>query len=119
VEYLLGTLVVVLVLAFVALPLVRRSDAEPAGSAAAPGSTEERAEIYRELVELELDHRVGKVADADFHEQRDGLLARAAALIAVEDAELATTDEQIEREIAATRAALRASRSASGLERRP
>jgi hypothetical protein len=115
-EYLFGVLVVVAVLAFVALPLVRRTDADQASPTSVPASAEERAAIYAELVEPELDHRVGKVSESDFNEQREGLLARAAALIAAEDAELATTDEQIEREIAATREALRASRSPSNVD---
>jgi cytochrome c-type biogenesis protein CcmI len=119
VEYLFGALLVVAVVAFVALPLVRRTGGSATTVPSAPESAEERTTIYRELIELELDHRIGKIAEADFHEQRDGLLARAAALIAVEDAAVSTADDQIEREIAATRAALRASRSASVQERQP
>ena len=60
--YLFGALVVLAVLAFVILPLLRRP-ALRADSAAGPSTAEQRAEIYRELVELELDRGVGKVVE--------------------------------------------------------
>lgn len=101
-EYLLGGLVVVAVLAFVVLPLVRRTGGETA-TVASPAPAEERAAIYRELLELELDQRVGKVTEADYKELSEALLARAAALISVEDAESTTVDAAIEHEIAAMR----------------
>jgi hypothetical protein len=101
-EYLLGALVVVAVLAFVVLPLVR-GERGAVSTTATPGPAEERAAIYRELVELELDQRIGKVSEADFREQADALLARAAVLISDEDAERAAADDAVEREIAAMR----------------
>src|SRR6476619_4174065 len=103
--YALGALVVVAVLAFVVLPLVRRQ-ASAVLTATTPSLAEQRAEIYQELTELELDQRVGKVSERDYREQSEALLARAAALIATEDAETATIDERIEREIAEARAQL-------------
>lgn len=114
--YVLGALVVVLVLAFVVLPLVRRR-ATVATVATEPTLAEQRAAIYQELTELELDQRVGKVSDADYLEQSEMLLARAAALIAAEDAEAAILDREIEREIAEARAALRPEPESSTLER--
>lgn len=104
-EYALAALVVLGVLAFVVLPLVRGVQA-PAPSAGASTAAEARAEIYRELVELELDQRVGKVTEADYRDQADALLARAAALISREDAATAAVEEQVEREIAAARVSL-------------
>jgi cytochrome c-type biogenesis protein CcmI len=104
--YALGALVVILVLAFVVMPLVRRR-ATSAAVAATPSLAEQRAEIYRELTELELDQRVGKISAADYQEQSETLLARAAALISAEDAEAAAVDRQIEREIAEARASLK------------
>jgi cytochrome c-type biogenesis protein CcmI len=106
VEYLLGVLVVVAVVAFVVLPLLRgrRADGETQVS---PDPASERAAIYRELMELELDQKVGKIADADYREINDALLARAAALISQEDADTAAADAQVEREIAEARKALR------------
>jgi cytochrome c-type biogenesis protein CcmI len=116
-EYLLGVLVVVAVLGFVLLPLLRgpRQEATPA----APVSpAAQRAAIYRELVELELDQRVGKLTEPDFRELADALLARAAALIAEEDAGTAAAEAEVEREIAAMRRSLRSARAAMTTESR-
>ena len=103
--YLLGALVVLAVLTFVVLPLVRRQARVPAVPPM-PSLAEQRAAIYRELTELELDQRVGKVTEADFKETSELLLARAAALISDEDAEAADLDARVEREIAEARARL-------------
>ena len=104
-EYVLGALVVVTVLAFVVLPLLRSRGADTAPRAA-DDTAPERAEIYRELLELELDQRVGKITAADYQELSDVLLARAAALISLEDAEATSADAALEREIAAARKTL-------------
>ena len=114
-EYVLGGLVVVAVLAFVVLPLLsgRRADAE---AQARPDPAQERATIYRELLELELDQKVGKVAEADYQEVNEALLARAAALISQEEAESTTADAKVEREIAEARLALRRADAAPGVE---
>src|SRR5690242_18643192 len=106
-EYALGAVVVLVALAFVGWPLLRPPQAviptaEPVLSAA-----EQRAAIYRELVELDLDQRLGKVDDADHRVQTDALLARAAALLAAEDASIESIDDELEREIAAQRRAMR------------
>ena len=105
-EYLLGGLVVVAVLAFVVLPLLRRHDSNGVVHPTIDPSNE-RAEIYRQLLELELDQKVGKIAEADYREISDAMLARAATLISQEDAESLTADAAVEREIAAAREALR------------
>ena len=115
--YVLGALVVILVLAFVVLPLVRRRSA-PTPVAAMPSLVEQRAEIYRELTELELDQRVGKISAADYQEQSEALLARAAELIAAEDAETAAIDGQIEGEIAEARASLKQASESTAPEAR-
>ena len=110
-EYVLGALVVVAVLAFVVLPLLRGRPAD----AEAPGAldpVQERAAIYRELLELVLAQKVGKIAEADYREINGMLLARAAALISQEDAESTAADAQVEREIADARQALRRAQSA-------
>ena len=105
-EYLLGTIVVVGVLAFVVLPLLRRQQPTPDDQHTID-PTNERTEIYRELLELELDQKVGKIAEADYQEISDAMLARAATLISQEDADSLASDAQLEREIAEARAALK------------
>jgi Tfp pilus assembly protein PilN len=114
VAYAIGALVVLLVLAYVVMPLLLRRQTTTAATGEtvlAPSLAEQRASIYRELTELELDQRVGKVAEADFAEQSEALLARAASLISLEDARNDTgqtdLDAQVEREIAEVRASLR------------
>jgi hypothetical protein len=115
-EYLAGALVVGLVLLFVGWPLLRQSPGAANVGLSERQPEEERAEIYRELVELELDHRIGKVTAADFRELSDGLLERAAALIVAEDAQTHDAEEQVEREIGAMREALRLTPSKSASE---
>ncbi|MFN8637831.1 MAG: c-type cytochrome biogenesis protein CcmI [Chloroflexota bacterium] len=105
--YLLGALVVVVVLAFVVLPLVRRRASTSGSVPVVASPAEERAAIYGELIELELDQRVGKVDEADYQALSETLLARAAELIAVEDALSGDADSEVEREIAAAREAIR------------
>jgi hypothetical protein len=105
-QYALGALVVLAVLAFVVLPIVRRGKPR---SEAAPvaGPAETRATIYRELLELELDQKVGKIAEADYRELSEALLMRAASLISDEDGLPAPEDDEVERAIAQARLSLR------------
>ena len=107
-EYVLGMLVVLAALAFVAYPLFRRS-APVAPSAEAPETfAERRAAVYRELLELEFDHRIGKLSDADFRQLTDACLARASSLVATEEQTTEALDARVEREVAAMRAAMQA-----------
>lgn len=118
-ELVLGVLVVLVAVGFVVLPLVRGPQRSAAPAPAPPTPAEQRAEIYHELLDLELDQRVGKIDEADFKALSDALLARAAELIAEEDARLSAADRQVEAEIAAMREALRSAGEASGRERQP
>jgi hypothetical protein len=107
-EYALGALVVLIALVFVGWPLLR-PPAVPVLTDDAPASpAEQRAEIYRELVELDLDRRLGKVDEADHEAQTTALLARAAELLGEEDATFESLDSEIEREIAEHRRSLHA-----------
>ena len=108
-EYLAGTLAVAAALAFVAYPLFRRSASPAPEVEAADSYAELRAAVYRELLDLEFDHRVGKLSDADFRQLSDACLARAAGLVAAEEQTTEALDARIEREVAAMRAALQAS----------
>ncbi len=106
-EYLVGMLVVAAALAFVAYPLFRRSAAAIRPFETAESFAERRAAVYRELLELEFDHRVGKLTDADFRQLSDACLERAARLVAAEEQTTEALDARIEREVAAMRAAMR------------
>ena len=105
-ELALGALVVLAVLGFVLLPLIRRTT-RPTITAAPESTAVERAEIYRELVELELDQRIGKISEADYRAVSESLLERAASLISEDDLPAFDAERQLEREIAAARAEIR------------
>jgi hypothetical protein len=105
-EYALGAVVVLVALAFVGWPLLRPPKAVTPAPEPVLSAAEQRAAIYRELVELDLDRRLGKVDESDHRAQADALLARAAALLADEDASIESIDDELEREIAAQRQAM-------------
>ena len=114
VELWLGALLVVLALAFVAYPLLRpraAPDAHVAEVDEAAGSTVDRYNVYREMLDLDFEHRLGKLNDDDYRELSEACLARAAELLAQEDARESEAAERAEREIAAMREALRSSRA--------
>ena len=104
--YVLGGLVVLAALAFVIWPLFRPVSSPETVAETETSPAEQRAAIYRELMELELDQRLGKIDEADRQAQADALMARAAALIGEEDATRESIDERLEREIAAERQSL-------------
>ena len=126
-EILLGAVVVILALGFVMLPLLRRRVPGRLGVADAPSPADDprvagpadRREIYRQILDLDLDHRVGKLDDADYRELSEACLARAAALLAEEERDTAAADERVEREIAAMREALRSSTVPPARSREP
>jgi hypothetical protein len=83
-ELVVGALIAALAVVLVALPYLRRGDAEGDDLALTP-EVERRIELIEErdralaaLKELEFDHRTGKVDDADYRELV-GPLRRAAA----------------------------------------
>lgn len=99
-EYLAGALAVLAVLAFVAYPLVRGNRPERSASDQAPTLADQRAEIYRELMELEFDRRIGKLNEADFRQLSDACVARASELVDAEEALTESIERRIEREVA-------------------
>jgi hypothetical protein len=108
----LGLLLVATAAVFALLPFVR-------GSQASSDSTSEpllaslatdRGQLYRQVLELEFDYQVGKLSEADYRELSSSLLAQAGELLRVERGSLSELDEEIEREIAAARAAFAAAR---------
>lgn len=106
----IGMLLVAAAAAFALLPLVRGAHQPEVVALATPAT--ERGQLYRQVLELEFDHRLGKLSDEDYRELSAGLLARAGDLLREERGWLGDLDEQIEREIAAARAAFAAARAA-------
>ena len=82
-ELLLGALLAVAAVVFVAIPFLRAH--EPPGPAVPPDGTlqaaEERDRVLAELKELEFDHRTGKITDDDYRAQVGPLRRRAAELL--------------------------------------
>ncbi len=117
-EYVLGAVVVLLALAFVGWPLLRPPRAVISAGEPVLSQAEQRAAIYRELVELELDQKLGKLDEADHRALADALMARAATLLADEDATIGSIDDQLEREIAAQRQAMHRASTAEPESRR-
>ena len=88
-ELVLGALLAVAAVVFVAIPFLRAQDppapATPADAALA--AAEERDRVLAELKELEFDHRTGKITDEDYRAQVGPLRRRAAALLSAETPE--------------------------------
>lgn len=100
----LGALLALLVVAFVARPFLRepapRSDRlDELGEAERRrlALVEERDRALAALKELEFDHRTGKVTDADYREQLGPMRRRAAEALKALDTRAGTRDERIAR----------------------
>jgi hypothetical protein len=96
-EILLGALLLVLVVAFVIVPLRRPSaDAEPArGDDSRVADLEARKEAkYREIRDAQLDHAAGKLSEEDFRRQDAELRREAVEILRELDA---VRDRSLER----------------------
>jgi len=104
----LGIALVAAAAVFALLPFIRAAPPDPAPSSEA-GPTD-RFALYRQVMELEFDVQVGKLAAEDYEQLSRALLAEAGQALKQERGNLVELDEEIEREIAAARAAFAAAR---------
>jgi cytochrome c-type biogenesis protein CcmI len=104
----LGIILVAAAAAFVLLPFARGAHVER--TAALSNAAADRFGLYRQVLELEFDRDMGKLSQADFEQLSAELLAQAGAALRDERGVLGAVDEEIEREIAAARAAFAAAR---------
>jgi len=104
----LGIALVAAAAAFALLPFARTARPEAIASAE-PGAAD-RFGLYRQVMELEFDVQVGKLAAEDYEQLSRALLAEAGQALKQERGSAAELDEEIEREIAAARAAFAAAR---------
>jgi len=111
---LVGIALVACAAAFALLPLARGRPAAPV-RAAAPAS--DRSLIYQQVLEVEFDYQVGKLSTEDFHQLSAQLLGQAGELMRAERGDIGELDDEIEREIAAARAAFAAARRAGSSKR--
>ena len=108
---LLGVVLVACAAAIALLPLVRGAP-QPSSTSDSEPVAVDRFDLYRQVLELEFDYQVGKLSREDYQQLSSELLGRAGVSLREEQTNLAELDEEIEREIAAARAAFAAARSA-------
>jgi len=104
----LGIALVATAAAFVLLPFARGTHVEVA--LASDNPTADRVRLYQQVLELEFDRDMGKLSSADFEQLSAELLTQAGASLRDERGTLGAVDAEIEREIAAARAAFAAAR---------
>jgi cytochrome c-type biogenesis protein CcmI len=104
----LGIVLVAAAAAFVLLPLARGAQADVAESEPVAA---DRFGLYRQVLELEFDRELGKLSQEDFDHLSSELLAEASEALREERGTVGELDEEIEREIAAARAAFAAARA--------
>jgi hypothetical protein len=109
-----GIILVAAAAAFALLPFARGAQADALTSE--PGSPD-RFVLYRQVLELEFDLQLGKLSAEDFKQQSSELMAEAGQALRDERGSIGELDEEIEREIAAARAAFAAARQWQDSER--
>ncbi len=80
----LGFVIVAVVALFIAWPLLERRTAALAGARLSDEVADllsRRDTLYRELADLDFDHRLGKVDDEDYAQQREDYLDAAALVL--------------------------------------
>lgn len=107
----IGIVLVAAAAAFALLPFARGAQVESVVPAVA-GATPDRHALYRQILELEFDRDLGKLSQGDFEALSAELLAQAGDALRDERGTMGVVDEEIEREIAAARAAFAAARRA-------
>lgn len=100
-----GMLLVAAVAGFSLLPLVIHTRPNPLTLSTSPDADAERQRLYRQVLELEFDHRTGKLSAADYATLSDELLVRAAELLRSKPRTSADVEDALEQEIAAARRA--------------
>jgi hypothetical protein len=106
----LGIVLVAAAAVFVLLPFMRGSHVESV--APSDSLTSDRFGLYRQVLELEFDRDLGKLSQSDFEQLSAQLLGQAGDSLRDERGVMDQVDEEIEREIAAARAAFAAARGA-------
>ena len=107
-------LVVSVLAAWIALPLLAKGtpktvldDAGPEFVEGTATSVEEKHSIYRSILDLELDHNLGKLDQDEYLRMRRESEAEALAVIAATSLEGESVDEILEQEIREARERLR------------
>ncbi len=108
---LLGIVLVVAAAGFALVPFARGGRAE---SVTPESGAPDRFALYRQVLELEFDYQLGKLSADDLRQQSSELMAEAGQALRDERGSIGELDAEIEREIAAARAAFAAARQWQG-----
>ena len=106
----LGLALGLLAVAFVLYPIVRPERLREERRSDAAELAERRHVLYRQIVEIEFDERVGKIEPSDAAALTSALLQEAAGLLAAQSGAEGERDREIEREVAEVRRALSVAR---------
>ena len=106
----IGIVLVAAAAAFALLPFARGVPSEVTPS---EGGSADRFTLYRQVIELEFDFQMGKLTGEDYTKLSGEILAAAGQALRDEKGSLGEVDEEIEREIAAARAAFAAARQST------
>ena len=109
----IGIFLVALAAAFALLPFARGTARELLIS---DNASTDRFALYQQVLDAEFDFQVGKLDAEDYQRLRAELLTQAGQALRAEQGSVAEVDAEIEREIAAARAAFAAARRASPAE---
>lgn len=103
----IGVLAVVVVFAFMLAPVVRRRRLEEVEAErwdlGRADLEAQREVIYRDLRDLDFDHRAGKLGDADYQQLRRQLQQRAAAVLMQLDETDADYEQDLEQRVRSRR----------------
>ena len=102
----LGLLLLVAALVYVLYPILRPVGAGASDDAEARELRERRRQLYRQILDVEFDQRVGKLQELDARELSERLLSQASNLVARESCLQLALDDEIEREIRELRTTL-------------
>jgi hypothetical protein len=110
----LGIILVAAAAAFALLPFARGVPSELTRS---ESESADRFNLYRQVLDLEFDVQMGKLTAEDYTKLSGELLARAGQALRDEKGSVGEIDDEIEREIAAARAAFAAARHSTRRKR--
>jgi hypothetical protein len=110
----LGILLVAAAAAFALIPFARGA---PPEVTLPEIESADRFSLYRQVIELEFDFQLGKLSAEDYAKLSGELLAQAGLALREEQGSISEVDQEIEREIAAARAAFAAARQSTRRKR--
>ena len=103
---LIGLLLSLAALGYVLYPIFRPASAPSSAALLAGELQRRRRDLYAQILDLELDQRLGKLDEADALDLTEVLLSEAAKLLAQESSDIEAVAAEIEHEIQTVRVLL-------------